>query len=138
MKQGFGVLTEIDVRDTLKKKIGVEFRNYRILGACNPAFAHKALLAEDKIGVLLPCNVTIQEHEGGRVEVAAVDPLVSMQAVGNPGPRGHRRGSAGQAEERHRGSRGVVCFPRRLAPEYSRPMTIGPAGIYFLPRYHQR
>ena len=62
----------------------MEFRNYRILGACNPAFAHKALLAEDKIGVLLPCNVTVQEHVGGRVEVAAVDPLVSMQAVGNP------------------------------------------------------
>jgi uncharacterized protein (DUF302 family) len=83
-KQGFGVLTEIDVRDTLKKKRGVEFRNYRILGACNPLLAHKALQEEDKISVLLPCNVTVQEHAGGRVEVAAVDRLVSMQAVGLP------------------------------------------------------
>jgi uncharacterized protein (DUF302 family) len=72
------------VKYELRKKLGVEFRNYRILGACNPLLAHKALQAEDKIGVLLPCNVTVQEHAGARVEVAAVDPLVSMQAVGLP------------------------------------------------------
>jgi len=82
-EQGFGVLTEIDVKDTLKKKLDVDFKNYRILGACNPEFAHKALLAEDKIGVMLPCNVIVEEHEDGRVEVSAVDPVASMQAVSN-------------------------------------------------------
>jgi uncharacterized protein (DUF302 family) len=83
-EQGFGVLTEIDVQATLKKKLDVDFRRYMILGACNPTFAHLALQAEDKIGVMLPCNVIVQELEDGEVEVAAVDPLASMQAVGNP------------------------------------------------------
>jgi uncharacterized protein (DUF302 family) len=84
-QEGFGVLTEIDVKATLKKKLGVDFRGYRILGACNPPFAHRALLAEDKIGTMLPCNVIVQETEGGGVEVAAVDPLASMQAIENTG-----------------------------------------------------
>jgi uncharacterized protein (DUF302 family) len=83
-KEGFGVLTDIDVRQTLKKKLDVDFRNYRILGACNPPFAHKALQAEDKIGTMLPCNVIVQELDAGGVEVAAVDPLKSMQAIDNP------------------------------------------------------
>jgi uncharacterized protein (DUF302 family) len=82
-KEGFGVLTEIDVRQTLKDKIGVDFRPYRILGACNAPFAHKALLAEDKIGTMLPCSVIVQELAPGRVEAAAIDPLASMAAVRN-------------------------------------------------------
>ena len=82
--EGFGVLTEIDVRATIKKKLGEDFRNYRILGACNPSFAHQALLAEDKIGTMLPCNVIVQETEDGAVEVAAIDPIASMQSVDNP------------------------------------------------------
>ena len=83
-KDGFGVLTEIDVKKILNEKLGVDFRKYQILGACNPLFAHEALLAEDKIGTMLPCNVIVQEHADGRVEVAAIDPVASMQAVGNP------------------------------------------------------
>lgn len=82
-EQGFGVLTEIDVQATLKKKLDVDFRRYKILGACNPPYAHKALLAEDKIGLMLPCNVIIQEVEGGKTEVAAIDPVSSMAAVEN-------------------------------------------------------
>jgi uncharacterized protein (DUF302 family) len=83
-KEGFGILTDIDVQKTLKTKLDVDFRKYRILGACNPPFAYKALLAEDKIGTMLPCNVIVQEMEGGTVEVAAIDPIASMQAVENP------------------------------------------------------
>lgn len=83
-RHGFGVLTEIDVQSTLKKKLGVDFRPYRILGACNPELAHQALLAEDKIGTMLPCNVIVQQHGDGRVEISAVDPVASMQAIGNP------------------------------------------------------
>jgi uncharacterized protein (DUF302 family) len=82
-KEGFGVLTEIDVTAALKKKINVDFRKYRILGACNPSYAHKALLAEDKIGTMLPCNVVVQETEDGKVEIAAVNPVASMQAIEN-------------------------------------------------------
>ena len=82
--EGFGILTEIDVKSTLKKKLDVDFRNYRILGACNPPFAYEALLAEDKIGTMLPCNVIVQEKEDHTVEVAAIDPIESMQAVNNP------------------------------------------------------
>lgn len=81
--EGFGVLTEIDMKATLKQKLDVDFHNYKILGACNPPFAYKALLAEDKIGTMLPCNVIIQEKEKGNIEVAAVDPNASMMAVGN-------------------------------------------------------
>ena len=84
-EDGFGVLTEIDVKDTLKKKLDVDFKKYKILGACNPNFAHKALQAEDKIGVMLPCNVIVEENEDGTVEVSAVNPVASMQAVSNDG-----------------------------------------------------
>ena len=83
--EGFGVLTKIDVQKTLKKKLDVDFRRYVILGACNPPFAYKALQAEDKIGTMLPCNVIVQESVEGGVEVSAVDPLASMQAVQNEG-----------------------------------------------------
>ena len=82
--EGFGVLTEIDLKTTLKKKLDVDFYNYRILGACNPPYAHKALLAENKIGTMLPCNVIVQEREPGDIEVSAVDPIASMQAIENP------------------------------------------------------
>jgi len=82
-KEGFGILTEIDVKAAFKKKINVDFRKYRILGACNPQYAHKALLAEDKIGTMLPCNVIVQEKEDGKIEIAAIDPISSMQAVEN-------------------------------------------------------
>jgi uncharacterized protein (DUF302 family) len=81
--EGFGILTEIDVKETLKKKLDIDFKKYKILGACNPPYAHKALLAEDKIGTMLPCNVIVQEIEKGIVEVAAVNPMASMQAVEN-------------------------------------------------------
>jgi uncharacterized protein (DUF302 family) len=82
-KKGFGVLTEIDVREALKKKLDVNFKKYKILGACNPFFAYKALQMEDKIGTMLPCNVIVQEISEGVVEVAAIDPIASMQVVDN-------------------------------------------------------
>jgi uncharacterized protein (DUF302 family) len=83
-KEGFGIITEIDVKETLKKKLNVDFKKYRILGACNPSFAYQALEAEDKIGTMLPCNVIVQEISEGKTEVAAIDPIASMQAIENP------------------------------------------------------
>jgi uncharacterized protein (DUF302 family) len=83
-KEGFGILTEIDVKETLKKKLDVDFKKYKILGACNPPFAYEALKSEDKIGAMLPCNVIVIEQAPGQIEVAAIDPIASMQAVGNP------------------------------------------------------
>lgn len=82
-KEGFGVLTDIDIQATFKKKLDVDFKKYRILGACNPQFAFKALSSEDKIGVFLPCNVVVEENENGVIEVAAVDPIASMISVEN-------------------------------------------------------
>jgi uncharacterized protein (DUF302 family) len=84
LKEGFGILTEIDVKKTLKIKLDQDFRKYKILGSCNPPFAFKALSAEDKIGLMLPCNVIVQEIEEGKTEVSAIDPLASMLAIDNP------------------------------------------------------
>lgn len=81
---GFGIITEIDVKETLKKKIDVDFRAYRILGACNPRMAYEALNIEEKVGTMLPCNVIIQDAGDRKIEVAAIDPVASMQAIGNP------------------------------------------------------
>lgn len=83
-EEGFGILTEIDVKATMKKKLDRDFRDYRILGACNPTMAWQALQAEDRIGTMLPCNVIVQQRDNGDVEVAAVDPVASMRAVDNP------------------------------------------------------
>jgi uncharacterized protein (DUF302 family) len=80
---GFGIITQVNVQETLREKIGVEFRKYRILGACNPTYAHRALSAESRIGLLLPCNVIVYEREDGNTEVAAINPKVSMEKVGN-------------------------------------------------------
>jgi len=86
-KEGFGILTEIDVKATLKKKLDVDFRKYKILGACNPPFAYEALKAERNVGTMLPCNVIVQDADGGQTEIAAVDPIASMQAIENPALR---------------------------------------------------
>jgi uncharacterized protein (DUF302 family) len=83
-KNGFGVLTQINVKETLQAKIGVDFRPYVILGACNPKLAYEALTLEDKIGTMLPCNVIVQQHDGGTIEISAVDPVASMSAIENP------------------------------------------------------
>jgi len=83
-KEGFGILSEIDVQAALKKKLNVDFKKYKILGACNPPYAYQALQIEEKIGTMLPCNVIVLEKEDGRIEVAAIDPIASMQAIANP------------------------------------------------------
>ena len=83
-QQDFGIITEIDVKETFKKKLGIDFRNYRNLGACNPALAHEALNLEDKIGTMLPCNVVVQDAPDGATEIAAIDPVASMLAIENP------------------------------------------------------
>ena len=82
-EEGFGVITDIDIRETLKRKLGVDFPNYRILGACNPALAYEALQLENKVGTMLPCNVVVRDAGNGQTEVAAVDPVASMQAIDN-------------------------------------------------------
>lgn len=94
--EGFGVLTTIDVRATLKSKLGVEFPDYRILGACNPALAHQALQIEDKVGTMLPCNIVVHSLADGRTEVAAIDPVASMQAI----PNGQLKKAAEQVREK--------------------------------------
>jgi uncharacterized protein (DUF302 family) len=83
-KEGFGIITQIDVKETLKAKIGVDFPAYQILGACNPSLAYEALMLENKVGTMLPCNVVVRDAGGGNTEVAAIDPVASMQAIDNP------------------------------------------------------
>lgn len=95
-KEGFGVLTEIDIQDKLKEKLNVNFRKYKILGACNPSYAYKALQLEDKVGIMLPCNVIVQELDSNKVEIAAVDPVASMMAIENP----DLAGIAGEIKEK--------------------------------------
>ena len=82
-EHGFGIITEIDVKDTLKKKIDAEFRPYRILGACNPLFAHKVLLTDNKAGVMMPCNVIVQQHDDGKVEITIINPDAAAQGLNN-------------------------------------------------------
>lgn len=98
-KEGFGILTDIDVQATLKKKLNVDFRKYRILGSCNPPFAYQALLKEDKIGTMLPCNVIVQEMPGGKVEVAAIDPYGIHAGGQKYRTAGHSRTGPGKIEE---------------------------------------
>lgn len=100
-REGFGVLTEIDVPAVMKKKLGVEMKPYKILGACHPQFAHRALELEDKIGTMLPCNVIVQELDAGEIEISAVDPVASMQSVANPA-------LAGVAEQVQAKLRGLI------------------------------
>ena len=88
-KEGFGVLTEIDVKATLKKKLDVDFKPYKILGACNPPYAYQALQSEEQIGLMLPCNVIVYVNDNGKTVVAAIDPVASMTAVGNDALEGH-------------------------------------------------
>ncbi len=95
-KERFGVLTEIDIQDNLKEKLNVNFRKYKILGACNPPYAYKALLQEDKVGVMLPCNVIVQELDNNEIEIAAVDPIASMMAIENS----NLAGIAGEIKEK--------------------------------------
>jgi len=95
-KEGFGVLTEIDIQDKLKEKLNVNFRKYKILGACNPTYAYKALQQEDKVGIMLPCNVIVQELDNNEIEIAAVDPIASMMAIENP----NLAGIAGEIKEK--------------------------------------
>jgi len=95
-KEGFGVLTEINLQEKLKEKLNVDFRKYKILGACNPAYAYKALQMEDKVGTMLPCSVIVQELGNNEIEVAAVDPIASMMAIENPG----LAGIAGEIKEK--------------------------------------
>lgn len=95
-KEGFGILTEIDIQDKLKEKLNVNFRKYKILGACNPSYAYKALQEEDKVGIMLPCNVIVQELGNNEVEIAAVDPVASMMAIENP----NLFGIAGEIKEK--------------------------------------
>jgi len=95
-KEGFGVLTEINIQEKLKEKLNVDFRKYKILGACNPSYAYKALQQEDKIGTMLPCSVIVQELENNEIEVAAVDPIASMMAIENPA----LAGLAGEVKEK--------------------------------------
>ena len=83
-EEGFGVITEIDLKETFKKKLDVDFRRYRVLGACNPTLALEALKLEDKVGTMLPCNVIVQELGPDQIEVAAINPVASMQSIGNP------------------------------------------------------
>ena len=82
--EGFGIISEIDMQAKLKEKLGVDFKKYKILGACNPAIAYKALQAEEKVGIMLPCNIVIIDQENGTTEVAAVHPIASMMAIQNP------------------------------------------------------
>jgi len=84
-KEGFGIISDIDIREKFREKLGVDFRKYRILGACNPGYAYKALEAEEKIGTMLPCNIIVIDKGNGQTEVAAVNPVASMMAVQNPG-----------------------------------------------------
>ena len=95
-KEGFGVLTEIDIQGKLKEKLNINFRKYKILGACNPSYAYKALQQEDKVGIMLPCNVIVQELDNNEVEIAAVDPVASMMAIENP----NLTGIAGEIKEK--------------------------------------